>query len=198
MMRIILFDLENTPLQSFNWGIYDQTAIKVTKEWELLSFSYKELGKQKIYVLDREGEKTDKQLAWKLWLLFNSADVLIAHNGDRFDIRKAHARFIHWGFSVPMKPLSLDTLKIARRHFAFTSNKLNDLGKYLGIGQKLHTGGFKLWEDCMANKASAWHTMRRYNKQDVVLLEKVYKKLSKWDDLGNRKLAKLRKQLENK
>jgi len=37
-----------------------------------------------------------------------------------------------------------------------------------------------LWVKCMAGDPVAWKKMERYNKQDVVLLEKVYDKLLPW------------------
>jgi hypothetical protein len=66
---------------------------------------------------------------------------------------------------------------MARKHFAFDSNKLNDLGQYLGVGKKIPTTGFDLWKRCMAGEDAAWEKMERYNRRDIVLLEKVYLKL---------------------
>ena len=76
---------------------------------------------------------------------------------------------------------SIDTLKMARRSFKFDSNKLDQLGRYLGLGRKVQTGGMDLWFYCMAGKMSAWKLMVKYCKQDVVLLEEVYLKLRPWD-----------------
>jgi DNA-directed RNA polymerase subunit RPC12/RpoP len=38
----------------------------------------------------------------------------------------------------------------------------------------------ELWKECMLWNPSAWKTMERYNRQDVVLLEKLYYKLLPW------------------
>ena len=59
----------------------------------------------------------------------------------------------------------------------FMSNTLNELGRVLGVGSKIRTGGFDLWIDCMAGDSKAWGKMVRYCKQDVILLERVYMKL---------------------
>lgn len=84
------------------------------------------------------------------------------------------------GLPPPAPYKQLDTKKIAKKYFSFTSNKLDDLGRYLGIGQKLDTGGYGLWLGCEEGDPKAWKKMKRYNKQDVVLLEEVYLKLRPW------------------
>jgi len=110
----------------------------------------------------------------------NKADLIVGHNGDRFDIRMANAFFVHNGLKPPSPYRTFDTLKVARNKFRFNSNKLGDIAEYLGIGTKLETGGFKLWLGCLRNEPSAWRKMKRYNRQDVALLEKVYLKLRPW------------------
>ena len=115
-----------------------------------------------------------------LWTAMDEADVLIAHNGDGFDIKKIQARMLI-NKMTPMSPFeSVDTLKAARASFKFSSNKLDDLGVMLGVGRKLPNAGMKLWTDCIEGKMKAWKEMKKYNKQDVVLLRDVYKKLRPW------------------
>ena len=73
---------------------------------------------------------------------------------------------------------TIDTLKIARSKFRFNSNRLDYIGKFLGLGQKNHTN-FDLWKDIMLkNDKKAMNEMIDYCIQDVVLLEKVHKELS--------------------
>ena len=150
----------------------------------MLSFAYKWQGSDKIHIhalpdypLFKKDKENDKHLIEDLHDLFDEADVLIAHNGDRFDIRKSNARFITQGLRPPSPYKSIDTLKAARRFFQFDSNKLNDLGQYLGVGRKLPHTGFDLWSRCMRGEKSAWKTMKEYNARDIVLLERVYEKL---------------------
>ena len=84
-----------------------------------------------------------------------------------------------------MEPTShiqeVDTLKLARKHFAFKSNRLNDVCEVLGIGVKVSTGGHKLWRDIIEKQdPKAWTKMKTYNIHDVELLEKLYLKLRPW------------------
>lgn len=199
--RIYLFDIESSPIQAYVWGMYEQDVIKVIRDWHMLAFSVKELGGRQItrtladYPNYRRDKSNDRELVKEMWSYFDKADILIAHNGDSFDIKKCFDRFSYWGLQPPSPFKKIDTLKIARKHFKFTSNKLNDLGEHLGLGKKVRTGGFDLWEDCMKGDMRAWRLMKKYNAQDVRLLEKVYLKFLPFID--NHPAAKM-KPKENK
>lgn len=177
--KVLFYDIETTPNLGYVWGKYEQDVIEYQSEWELLSFASKWLGEKSVSAVGRNTH-TEKELVEALHAKLDEADVVIAHNGDRFDQRKANAKFIEFGLLPPTPYKTVDTLKVARRYFAFNSNKLDDLGRVLGLGRKKQTGGFALWKGCMDNNPAAWRTMIRYNKQDVTLLEKVYLKLRPW------------------
>lgn len=81
----------------------------------------------------------------------------------------------------PPKPyLTIDTKKEAKKVAAFDSNSLNNLGIDLGEGEKIKHRGFDMWEGCMAGNKRDWADMKRYNKQDVDLLERIYIRLRPW------------------
>ena len=178
--KVLFFDIETAPNLAYVWGKYEQDVISFKEEWHLLSFAYKWLGEKEVHCLTMKGQRTDKKLAKKLRDLFDKADVVIAHNGDAFDIKKARARFAFWNLKPPSQFASVDTCKVAKRYFNFNSNRLNDLGEYFQIGQKVKHTGFDLWLGCMRNDSASWKLMEKYNKQDVALLEKVYTKLLPW------------------
>jgi len=176
--KIISFDLETTPSLGYVWGKYEQNVLAFVNEWELLSFCVKYLG-GKTYFYGRD-ELSEKELVKRLHDYMEEADILIAHNGDKFDIKKANAKFLEFGLTPPSPYKTIDTLKVARRYFALTSNKLGDLGAKLGLGNKVQTGGFSLWQGCIKNDPKSWALMAKYNRQDVVLLEKIYLRLRPW------------------
>lgn len=182
--NIVLIDLETSPNLGYTWGVWEQTVINVKVPWQLLSFAYKRLDNKKITCVTRKDFKdsTDKSLTKALWQVMNDADILIAHNLNAFDLKKSNAKFLEHGLTPPKPAHSIDTLKVARKHFKLNSNRLNDLGKLLGVGQKVQHSGFQLWLDVMANVREGWRTMIRYNKQDVLLLQAVYLKLLPWID----------------
>lgn len=122
----------------------------------------------------------DSKLVKELHDRFEEADVLIAHNGDRFDIKESNKRFIYHGLTPPSPYKTVDTLKIAKKHFKFISNKLDDLGQFLGVGAKVKHPGFDMWLGCELGDPKSWALMKKYNRQDVILLEAVYHKLKPW------------------
>ena len=180
--------MECTPTIIAAWGIWEQNAVWTEQEWYILSISYKWLGEKTTKVIalpDYKGyEKnrlSDRALLEEWSKVWNQADEALAHNGDSFDVKKINARMIINGLQ-PLKPITqIDTKKMAKRFFNFNSNKLQELGRVLNVGSKLQTGGADLWRECMAGDMKAWAKMKRYNKQDVVLLEKVYLKLRSFD-----------------
>ena len=185
--RILMFDIETAPNLSYTWEKWETNVIEHQRDWYMLSFAYKWLGDSKVHAYalpDFHGYKKDMEndhmLIQKLWDLFNEADIIIAHNGDEFDIKKTNARFLYHGMLPPKQYKTIDTKKVAKSNFKFDSNSLNDLGKQLGVGVKMDTGGFATWKGCMTGNLKAWERMVKYNKVDVELLESVYMKLRPW------------------
>ena len=180
--KVLFFDIETAPNLAYVWGKYEQDVIAFKSEWHLLSFAYKWQGENKVHCVTMHNQKDDKKIAKKLRDLFDEADILIAHNGDAFDIKKARARFAFWGLKPPSQFATVDTCKVAKRYFNFNSNRLNDLGIYFKVGQKVKHTGFDLWLGCLKNNRASWALLEKYNKQDVILLEDVYNKLLPWMD----------------
>lgn len=185
--RIAFIDIETAPNLGYTWGKYEQTVLSYERERYMLSFSVKWSDKKRVEVYGlpdypnyKKNRADDSALCRALWDVLNNADLVVAHNGDRFDLRVANARFLVHGFPPPEPYKTADTLKIVKKYFSFNSNKLDDICKVLGIGSKIHTGGFQLWLDVMAGDEKAWKKMKDYNKHDVVLLEAVYNKLKAW------------------
>lgn len=185
--RILLLDIETAPMLGWTWGMYEQNVIDLQTSWYILCFSAKWLDARSVksyalpdYPAWKKDKEDDSALVKDLHGLLEQADIVIAHNGDRFDIKKINARIIYHKLPPPSQFKTIDTLKVAKRHFAFASNRLNDLGKYLGEGKKLPHTGFHLWKGCMSGDEKSWRLMRRYCDQDIRLLERVYLRLRPW------------------
>jgi len=186
--RILQYDIETRPAKGYFWDKpYETNILRTIEHPAMLSFAYKWFGEHTTYVkalpdypLYKRDKYDDKFLVKDLHALVSEADILVAHNGDKYDITFSNTRFIFHGFDPPAPYKTIDTLKIARQKFKFLSNKLDDLADFLKVGRKVKTGGKDLWFNCMAGDMDAWETMKRYNKQDVNLLEAVYIKLRPW------------------
>ena len=179
--KILLYDLETFPNVVYTWpGLYEVNVIKIIKDGEMASFAYKWLDKPGVTCVTREGQKSDKKLIAELHRVLSSADISIAHNGRAFDDKTSNTRMLKHRFTPPAPRHSIDTKSEAKKHFRFNGNSLAELARFLGLGGKVKTGGFDLWEACMADDAAAWAKMERYNKQDVLLLEEVFNEMRPW------------------
>jgi DNA polymerase III epsilon subunit-like protein len=179
--KILLLDMETTPLLVRSWGIWNVNIphTSIIEDWFFLSWSAKWLFEADVMsdvLSPKEAvHKDDKRICQSLWPLLNEADITITHNGVKFDNPKILSRFLIHGMNPPMPYLQIDTLKIAKRHFAFTSNKLDYIAKILLGDQKIKTD-YSLWEQCLAGDQQALLDMETYNKKDVLLLEEIYLK----------------------
>lgn len=185
--KIILWDIETTQNLAavFRLGGNDWIQPQnIIQERYIVCASWKELGSKKVEavsVLDdpqryARNPHDDKFVLQTLHKVLSEADVIVHHNGDTFDIKFAETRMLIQGLD-PLPPVTkIDTLKAARDRFLFNANNLDYLGKILGVGRKIKTEP-ELWLQVLAGSKSAVQKMVRYNKQDVLLLEKVFIKL---------------------
>jgi hypothetical protein len=179
--KILLYDLEITPTLGYTYGIYDTNVIKVLREPYIMCFSYKWLGdrytsaiSQTDFQLYKKEPHNDKMVVKALWKLLDQADIIIAHNANRFDNRVANERFLFYGLGPPSPARVIDTLQVARRYFKNNSNSLNALCEKLEIGSKTAAKHGDLWFDCISGCEKSWKKMIAYCKQDTALLEKLY------------------------
>lgn len=175
--RRLFFDIETSPMVVYSWRVGYKLNISyenIIEDWKIIAICYKWEGESDVHALVWDKEQDDKKMLIEFVKVANSADELIGHNGDRFDIKKIRTRCIF--HRVPMFPKyrTLDTLKKARGGFAFDSNKLDAIAKYLGVGAKLEHEGFPMWVKCLHNDKEALDNMVKYCKVDVVVLEDVY------------------------
>lgn len=194
MSKVLVFDIETSPVSALVWGVWKQNIPPkmIDQTWNILSYAAKWLDDDDIYYNDLRYEEEsnytdDIVLLMELHKLINEADVLVAHNGDRFDIPRLNTRFIRAGLDPIHRVQSVDTCKIARRVFDFEHNSLEFMTTQLlpeeyhkRKSQKFH--GVDLWLECLAGNMEAWNEMQDYNEQDVIALEALYKRLRAWDD----------------
>ena len=180
--KILIIDIETKPVLGYFWGLFKQNiGIKqIVEDWQVLTFSAKWLNSDEVLWDSAEEDEDDFRLIEEIWDLLDQADIVVAHNGDRFDVPKINARMLQYGLD-PYAPIkTVDTLKAARSQFNLTSNKLDFISNYLGFEGKIETDGIQLWIDCMNGVPEAWEKMVAYNIQDVLELEKVYVEILPW------------------
>ena len=185
--RILFLDIETTPLEAFVWQMQVWRAnVKddaVISRWFMLTWSAKWLFSSDTMSMrltsDEVKAEKDGRIVDGLWKVLNEADIVVAHNGDRFDIPNINTRFIINGLS-PTKPYStIDTLRIAQKQFGFSHNSLNALARVFELPEKIDTD-FDLWVRCKNGEEKALKKMENYNRRDVEVLEEVYLKIRPW------------------
>ena len=115
--------------------------------------------------------------------MINDADGIIHYNGKAFDMQHLNREFLGKRMDRPSSYTNIDLLSTFRKHFKMASNKLEWTSLELGYDGKVKHRGIQLWFDCMDNKPKAWKEMRKYNVQDVALLQGVYYDLLQWIDI---------------
>lgn len=188
--KVLTIDIETSPLFGAVWGLFNNflSLEQVRDDWFIMSFSAKWLHSEEVIYMDQRNQipmEDDTPLLRAIWQLLDTADVVIAHNGLRFDTKKINARFVLNGMKPPSPYRVVDTLIIAKRNFNFTSNKLQYLTDKLTDTKKRSHGkfpGYLLWQQCLIGNAEAWDEMRLYNIDDVRSLEELYKVFLPWDD----------------
>ena len=179
--KILILDIETTPNKAFTWKIWQENINPVNgqliQDWMILSYAVKDMFDDRcrgaILSPKEIQEEDDSRLLQMLWDELESADIVIAHNGKKFDIKKINARFLKHGMK-PTSPYQLiDTLEIAKSSFALSSNKLDYIAEFLGHPRKIKVD-FQLWVDCVNGKQDALDKMLEYNFKDILVLEDVY------------------------
>jgi DNA polymerase elongation subunit (family B) len=184
--KILFFDIETSHSLMAAFGIFDQNIPygNILVEWSVISIAWKWNYDKKVHTLNskfKKGSQTiaeidDKKLLEDFIKVLNEADIVVGHNIDNFDLKKLRSRLIYHGMQPFKKLYTVDTYKVAKSQFAFTSNKLDYLAQYFKIPGKMSTPS-GLWLDVLRGCEKAVKIMVKYNIQDVVVLEKVYYKL---------------------
>ena len=180
--KVLVFDIETAPLKAWAWSMWKPylNYENIEQDWFMLCWSAKWLFDEEVLsdtcTPEEVANEDDRRISESLWNLLEEADIVIAHNGIKFDIKKVNTRFLMHGLNRPSPFQVIDTLIHARKHLSFTSNRLDAIGEIMGLGRKLQTS-FSLWLRCMEQEQEALDEMSTYCDQDVKLLEAVYLKL---------------------
>lgn len=180
-MRILLLDIETAPNLAYVWGLWDQNVAtsQIVNSGYVLCWSAKWLDDPEV-MFDSVHKSGEERMLKRIHKLLHESDVVVTHNGIKFDLPTLNKEFILQGMNPPSPYKQVDTLMTCRKMFRFPSNKLDYVAQSMGLGNKVKHSGFELWVNCMKGDKEAWGEMETYNRQDVVLLESLYKKLLPW------------------
>jgi predicted RNA-binding Zn-ribbon protein involved in translation (DUF1610 family) len=180
-MKILLLDIETSPNVAHVWGIWQQNVglSQLLESSYTMCYSAKWLGDEQIY-FDSVQKSQPKAMLEGIHGLLEQADAVVHYNGTKFDMPTLNKEFIIHKMNPPPPIKQIDLLRVVKSQFRFPSNKLDYVAQRLSLGKKKDHEGHILWVKCMNGDKKAWKTMEEYNIQDVILLEKLYKKLLPW------------------
>jgi len=187
MARILVWDIEVSTfaltLQAYDLrvSISRFNPNHITRDWSLLSAAWKIIGEKKTHCIAVSPRDVfnDEKIVRRLHKVLSGVDILVGHNSDAFDLKKFNTRALFYGLSPIPKIPSIDTLKVARKHFKFTSNKLSYIARFLKVGAKDESPD---WNKVLAGDRKEIARMKTYNIKDVTVTEKVYMVLRRFID----------------
>jgi hypothetical protein len=176
-MKVLLIDIETTPLLVWCWGLFKQTISPdhIVEPTHMLCYAAKFLEGTMVF----KWWKT-KSFLPKLWDMLNEADLVVHYNGKTFDMTHINREFLEAGMTPPSPYKQIDMLHVIRATFNFPSNKLGYVLKALEMAGKVPHEGFDLWTKCIRGNRAARAKMKEYNIGDTDRLEDLYLRLKPW------------------
>lgn len=180
-MKTLLLDIETAPNLVHVWGLWNQNVgvPQIIGAGYVMCWAAKWYGSDDIMFASCHRKKPLTMLRG-IHNLLDDADAVVHYNGTKFDIPTLNKEFLLYGLPPPAPYKQIDLLKTARTQFKFPTNKLDYVARALKVGQKTSHIGHELWIRCMNGDPEAWKTMEEYNRNDVLILEKVYDELKPW------------------
>jgi hypothetical protein len=179
--RVLFWDCETKPVKFWAWRTGKQylghNQIVDGEKFNIICICYKWLGSREIHSLTWNKRQDSASMIKKFTKILESADVAIAQNGDKYDVKQLNTqRLLHRQPPIAW-PTTEDTRKMIRKHFYVTSSSLEYMSKLL-TGSGKERMEFRDWLDIVEKRCpKALAKMVSYCKTDVRKLEEVWKRL---------------------
>ena len=180
-MKVLVLDIETCPIEAYVWHLFgDYVSLDQVKQpTRILCWAAKWEDSDEVFICS--GRTHDHEdMIMEAWDLIDEADAIIHFNGTQFDMKHLNREFVELGLAPPSPYKNIDLLRTVKRQFKFPSNKLDYVAGVLLGEHKLDTGGFGLWKRVLEDDAEAWKQMEDYNVEDVLLTERLYKRIQGW------------------
>jgi DNA polymerase elongation subunit (family B) len=187
--RIICFDLETLPnlteVMKVFAGITDWPGKGMRADINsIICAGWKVFGEDKTHCINawdfkgwKKNVNDDYEVVKGIYNVLKGADAVVTHNGKRFDWKFLTTRLMHHKLPTLPNIKHIDTCALSKRNLFLTANRLDKVGQFLTGDRKLENGGWDLWVKVLQRDPKAMKLMTDYCKQDVLLLEKVFKAL---------------------
>ena len=137
MAKILILDIETAPNLAYVWRFFKENvgAKQVVEHSEIISYAYKWLGDPTVHYYDVQ-YATEAAILEPLMEALDAADIVVAHNWNKFDLPTIQGRALVAGLNPPSPYKTVDTLLVARYEFNFPANSLEYLSTILGVKKK--------------------------------------------------------------
>lgn len=181
-MKILLWDLETSPNLGHIWSLWNQNIglSQLMQSGDLLCFAAMWYRQPKSMVFHSEWDDGYAGMVQAAWELLNEADVVIGYNSKHYDTPWIQRCFLEQGLLPPAPFRQVDLCDVVKKQFRWPSNKLQYVSQRLLGETKVEHEGHALWVKVLAGDPKARKRMRKYNIQDVRLLEPLYDRLLPW------------------
>ena len=129
----LFYDIETSFCEGHFWRPgWNQTILphQIINYAQIMTISWKWEGFDKVHHLDWGLKKQcDKKLVEEFIKVLDKADEIVAHNGDRFDIKWIRTRALFHGLEMRDTYVMIDTLKMCKKYLSLPSNKLAEVAK---------------------------------------------------------------------
>lgn len=187
--KIILFDLETLPNLTEALKVWPQLSSYPGQTLKasittIICAGWKLLGASDVHCISAwdfpswvDNVNEDKKLCEGIFEVLKDADCVVTHNGRRFDWKFLQTRLIYHGLPPLPKVHHVDTCAEAKKNLLVFNNRLNVVARFLTAKEKLEHEGWDLWVKVHQRDPKAMQTMSDYCKQDVIVLEDVFRRL---------------------
>ena len=184
--KALVLDIECIPNLGWHWGLFDQSIpmSMVEERARVVCFAAKWLGQPKktVQFYSEWGDEGRLGMLGHAARLLSEADAVIGYNSKPFDIKWLYGEIAVEGFGRPTPHHDIDLLRTIKAKFRFPSNKLDNVSQYFDLGAKTQHGGWTLWKGVIDRDPAALKLMEKYNRQDILLTEKLHDRILPWID----------------
>lgn len=148
----------------------------------ILCFGYKWLHEDEVKCIYRSKESFkanpigDADIMQDIFDVVSQADVVVTWYGAGHDVPFTCTRLAQAGLYLDRKTPHIDLYKTAKSAFSMSSNRLDAVAEFLGAERKEKIG-YDNWPMTWAGDWEAYERIATYCKQDVIVLEDLYKKM---------------------
>lgn len=182
--NIVTLDIERLP-GTFTADFWDLNAFKNRRihpdyvvSWpRTICIAWRVYGTKKVEFVAEWQPGGAEAMLLAAWEVYDRAEIVVGHNVDRFDGRALQTGWLEMGLPMPSPVKTVDTLKVARKHFSMESNTLDAICRRLGIAHKTDKYDVQVAKAAVDGHVPSQRRIKAYNVGDIYASEALYDRL---------------------